>query len=193
MNNVFDGIYVATGWIITDLCFASDIIFADNVINIKSGLIYYSGHYFQSNISISNVSISTEQLLKSSTYSLFTFSTQDTVFMDAVNVSYLYNTSNWCSFNQTISDSIINATCSVFLCKDPVQFIKNRGTTSINNVFIDMDIFYDQYNFNKLHYVKYKYDPSSIFIENAASSTMHITNITIGPTTAIPRFRISCD
>ncbi len=84
----------------------------NTTINMIHGSIYYSWHYYDSNIDINDVSITTNHVHEQTHHEveLFHFQSEDIVIMNNVNISYSYNLSNSCNFAYLESNTVINAT-----------------------------------------------------------------------------------
>eukprot|EP01084_Bolivina_argentea_P221127 374601_1 len=185
-NSIIYSINQATGRI-------TNIINTD-IVHVTSGSIYYSEHYYyQRNINIYNVSITTNKLKTYNNESgLFYFASPDKVHIVNMFILYEYNISTACYHSTYTSNAWINAKCNIFLCKNPVMLIQNDGEVEMNTIEIDMDIFYDEHSHhsNATHFMRYQYEeqmdqplknlePPSFIINNRY---MDIENINIKQT-----------
>ena len=152
-----------------DETYASTIDIDSSIIQFDKGGFYSNEHAITSSINIQNVSIQTNQLNTDITKGIFVFTSMDVVNMTEIAVLYIYNVSAECEYDEVIYNSIINANCTVFLCKNPMIFVNNNGQISIDNIMLDTDIDYgnikQQYH-TKYHYFKYEDDGQYGWITN---------------------------
>ena len=111
------------------------------------------------------------------------FAEVDIVYMSKIAVVYVYNASDSCQYDGVKSNSIINANCTMFSCKNPMMFLNNNGIISIDNIMVDTDIDYgnikQQYD-TKYHYFYYEDDGQYGWITN--KGMMNISNANISNT-----------
>ena len=114
--------------IIYDGTETSDVNIINTQIEIDAGSIYYSGHRYSSNINTFNVSIITNQVSTSNEDDgLFYFTSSDITTITNTSFLYKYNATESCYYYETISNSVINATCDVLHCTNPIMAIQNDG------------------------------------------------------------------
>ena len=90
--------------IIYDATRESDIDIINTEIDIISGSIYDSKHFYQSDIYIYNVSITSNQLKTSNDHGLLYFAALDSTNITNMKISFTYNATSSCSYDSTIFD-----------------------------------------------------------------------------------------
>ena len=120
---------------IYDETLGSDVNILNTQFSIVFGSIYYSAHVIDGNINIRNVSIMTNQLNMNNDFGLLHFAAIDTVKITNMSILYKYNTTKSCYYYQTISNPIIDASCSVFHCSNPIIAIYNKGEVRFRTMF----------------------------------------------------------
>ena len=108
----------------------SQVTFTDTKFDIISGSAYYSEHILDSDITIKNISITTAQLNVQHYQALLYFASADTVKITNMNLIYEYDTKSSCYEYETKTNALINASCSLFYCTDPIMAIYNSGQVS---------------------------------------------------------------
>eukprot|EP01083_Nonionella_stella_P098536 277138_1 len=176
----FKNICVETS-IIHDQAKLAELNMNDTVIdNIICGSIYYSASSVASKVvRIDTMSVtSISQLNTVNENALFHFHGSDVVvFMNAITIHYTYNTTQSCSFVSTVSNSVLNLTCDVMECANPVTAIDLIGEMHLSNVQIDIDAYkHDRYT----NCTVFKYEEGGDFIINTGHMEIH--NMSIGRT-----------
>eukprot|EP01084_Bolivina_argentea_P099773 179304_1 len=167
-------------------CCPYDTIITNNIIGIIGGRFYSNAHQLTSNINIYNLSIQSNQLTADNTKGIFNFGHLDNVNMSHITILYNYNASKNCQYDGISShpdgDSNLNANCTQYSCKNPILFINNMGQINIDNINIDIDIYYgnikQMYNKSKYHY--FYYEDGYAFIIN--DGLMNITKADVANT-----------
>ena len=126
-NCDFQSIITTTSIIDDELRQASNIYIGNTNIDIISGSIYYSKHVFETNINIYNISITSTQLNSDNDVGLFYFSDIDVTNITKMKILYQYDTTVSCNYYESVSNSVIGATCDIFNCSNPVMLIQNHG------------------------------------------------------------------
>eukprot|EP01083_Nonionella_stella_P205245 747594_1 len=170
--------------IIYDDAHTSNVTISDTSVDIKSGSIYLSQHVLQSSIDLYNISI-IEQVHTNTTNDnvWFSFSSVDTVNITTMDVMYLYDADVLCEYSGQTSNSVINASASFFICKNPSTLIYSLGTTQLNHITIDVTIV-TTVNVYADQFTKYSYDYGTVsaLITNGQGN-MNINNMLIKRTT----------
>eukprot|EP01084_Bolivina_argentea_P282731 484023_1 len=174
--------------IITDHTYGCNIKISDTSLNINFGGAYYSQHKYQSEIRIYNTLILSNQLNTFNKDGLLYFSSSDTTAIHNLYIKYSYNTHSSCQMLANISNSVINASCSLYQCINPVPAIYNLGKMNMDHITIDMDIHNyntnDSFSISKVHFKRFMYYqgfPRDVALITNANQ-MTITNIFISKT-----------
>ena len=93
-----------------------------NIIDIIEGGFYASQHSDVNYIDIFNISIKSKQMNTNVNAVIFNFASGEIANMSSISVLYGYDISANCEYDAVISNTIINASCSYFNCKNPVIF-----------------------------------------------------------------------
>ena len=108
----------------TDTC---DMLLSSTSFDVSAGSIYYSEHRYQSNISLFDVSVHSDQLYTSNHDGLFFFASTDNALIDGMNVSFSYDAAAHCDATGIITNDDINASFATFSCSNPVPLLTNNG------------------------------------------------------------------
>eukprot|EP01084_Bolivina_argentea_P281231 481144_1 len=183
INNCTFGNVSTTTSIINDETRQATVLISDAVIDIIHGSIYDSKHVLTSNIYITNVSVTSNQLYKMNKFnknSLFNFCYNDIINISLMTVLYSFNVNKSCQYSTTYINSVINGSCSVMLCQNPVALISNLGHIQMDDIFIDMAIF-NMFPDSVNQFVRYRYERDlngdMSFIQNKGFA--NITNMMI--------------
>ena len=146
-------------------------------IDIIGGTVYRGSHLIKSPINIKNVSIQTNQLNTEETKGIFNFESLDVVDIINITILYIYDASLHCEYDTTINNSIINAKCDSYLCKNPITFINNIGIVNIDGIKVNTEIFYGEiqptYNSSHFNQFVYKYIGDAFILNHGI---MNISN-----------------
>ena len=116
---------------------------------------------------------------------MFNFATSDTVNILKMRIMYKYNASHNCRYNGTLRNSIINATCTKYVCKNPIMLINNMGQANLTNLIVDIDVLNESalFKYGNSEYIQFAYEEFEkqyLFIWNR--NIMNITNAYIANT-----------
>eukprot|EP01084_Bolivina_argentea_P136517 240423_1 len=174
--------------IINDGTYRTNVNMTNIAINVTTGSIYHSKHVGPSFINMTNISISTAQLLSSDyclvKYALFHFATLDKSIIKDINILYTFDANKSCHVQDAnksvIYNNAINASCLQLYCTNPIATISNFGQIKVHNITIDIAISSEQRSNSQGQFIQYKYeyaDDDTALIQNR--NTMEITNMVI--------------
>eukprot|EP01084_Bolivina_argentea_P049841 91670_1 len=132
--------------IIHDNSYTSATLISDSIIDINDGAIYYSQHGFNAIINTSNISISVVSDIlsgESNVDGLLYFNEYDTVYLNNIDIGYVYDTNVSCDHEYTYVPSWLGGTKVYQICKDTVTAIYNLGDMKIYQLNVHADIFND--------------------------------------------------
>ena len=115
---------------------SSTVYIENSIIHINGGGFYSNGHSSVRSINIHNLSIVINQVETDITKAIFVFEENDDANMSEIAVVYIYNASDSCQYDGIKNNSNINASCTLFSCKNPMMFLNNIGKISIYNIMV---------------------------------------------------------
>ena len=127
INCDFHAINTATSIIVDILLQVANVYIANVNVDVISGSIYYSKHLLEANINIYNISITSNQSNSKNKVGLLYFESADVTNITNMTIFYKYNTTSSCHYSYNMSNSVIDATCDVFVCQNPVMAVQNNG------------------------------------------------------------------
>eukprot|EP01083_Nonionella_stella_P105403 303163_1 len=158
-----------------------DVSISDSAIDIEQGAIFQSAHLFESHIDLNNMSIFVAADYTGDVDGLLYFAATDKVNITAMDILYWYDTESSCIERETLTNSVLNASCAVVECVTPPTAIYNNGQVQMEDISVDMDVSYvDNSTINGNHYTSFRYayvNEGAPFIRNTA--IMNITNMVI--------------
>eukprot|EP01084_Bolivina_argentea_P139386 245216_1 len=174
----FENVYTITS-IINDNTYLCNIFISNTIFDISAGSIYESkNHALPSDINITNVSITTDQLYEQNQNSLLYFGAQDITNISYMNVLYSFDVNKSCDYEANYYyNSVINSFCDRMYCQNPIVLISNQGKIQMDYVNIDMKIsnLLTLHSLNK--FVRYQFEPDIsaeiAFIQNKGFATFN--------------------
>eukprot|EP01084_Bolivina_argentea_P139385 245215_1 len=176
----FENVYTITS-IINDNTYLCNVFISNTIFDILDGSIYESkNHVHPNDIHITNVSITTDQLYEQNENSLLSFGAQDITNISYMNVLYSHDVNKSCDYYANYYNninSVINNTCDVMVCQNPIVLISNQGKIQMDYVNIDMKIsnLLTLHSLNKFVRYQFELDNSDemAFIQNEGFAKFH--------------------
>eukprot|EP01083_Nonionella_stella_P072417 195303_1 len=118
-----------------------DVTLTDITMDIQSGAIYHSRHYFPSAIEINNINITLSEQASLNADPLFYFDSVDLTAINGMTLLYSLNIADSCSFEEQYQSTHLgNASVRAFVCRNPAAAIYNHGMIDIEDLTIDLNI-----------------------------------------------------